>query len=240
MPRSLAEPLQPLSVAFGRLLPDLKVVVGGGSVLAARWFHRHSTDIDMFVSPEAMARLLGEQNLMYAAVAAHLKGVTRTVSLDAFSGFLAGDLDGTTFSLAASEFVRDDRPSSETVAGTHFHAATNEEVVAGKIRGRLHRRGDKPVEAPVRDLYDIAVAPYFEPGLIDRILHGIVPRGRAVIAADLRLLPEDIQETGSKPLIRPRYAFEWRTLAAAVADAVEAGDESLLPTPAPVRQRPEP
>ena len=97
----------------------------------------------------------------------------------------------------------------------------------------------RPVSG-VNGLYDIAVAPHFEPGLIDRILHGIVPRGRAVIAADLRLLPEDIHETGSKPLIRARYEFEWRTLAAAVADAVEAGDKSLLPTPAPVRQSLEP
>ena len=39
--------------------------MGGGSVLAARWHHRHSTDIDLFVSPATMEKLVGEDSLLY-------------------------------------------------------------------------------------------------------------------------------------------------------------------------------
>ena len=145
--------------------------MAGGSVLEARWRHRRSTDIDLFVSPATMEKLVGENSLLYQGLVSQLDA-SGNAAMDSFNGFLSGEMEGTSFSLAASEFVRDDRTHPENVDGTHFQAATNEEILAGKIRGRLHRSGQHPAQAPLRDLYDITVAPHLEPGVVDRILGG--------------------------------------------------------------------
>ena len=69
---------------------------------------------------------------------------------------------------------------------------------------------------------------------------GVSPRGRTVIADDLRRLPKNLHKIDPKSILQPRYAFEWTTLAGAIADAIEGGDESLLPTPTRPRPSPEP
>ena len=227
-PKALAGALESLHDIFSRCLPDVSVVMGGGSVLAARWHHRISTDIDLFVSPAAMLTLTTKNSLLYQAVLNLLQGVGEA-NIEAFSGFLSGEIKETPFSLAASEFIREDRAAFEKIATTDFQAATNEEILEGKIMGRLHRRGNQPVQAPIRDLYDIAVAARLAPGVVNRVLGGITTKGRSVIARDLRFLPGNLHEVDPKPLLKPRYQVEREGLAGAVATAVEAGDESLLP-----------
>ena len=197
-------------------------------MLAARWNHRVSTDIDLFVSRASMILLTTERSLSYQGALNQLQGIGEA-SIEPLSGFLSGETGGTPFSLAASEFVRDEREALEIVEGTCFQAATNEEILSGKLMGRLHRSGAQPSVAPMRDLYDIVVAAYMDPGVVDRVLGGITSRGRSVIAADLRRLPENLYQDDRKPILSPRYDIDMHGLASEVAAAVDAGDETLLP-----------
>lgn len=166
--------------------------------------------------------------LSYQGALNQLQGIGEA-NIEPFSGFLSGDIEGTPFSLAASEFVRDDRKVLEIIDGTFFQAATNEEILSGKLMGRLHRSGVQPSIAPIRDLYDIVVATHMDPGVVDRVLEGITPKGRSVIAADLRQLPDNLHAIDRKPILSPRYEVDMHGLAKAVAAAVEASDETLLP-----------
>ena len=228
MPQELHSALQALDNVFVHLLPEVSVVMGGGTVLAARWDHRRSTDIDLFVSPKTMITLMNQMNLSYQGAVTRLQTVGNA-TMEPFNGFLSGEIGSVPFSLAASEFIKDNRLGDEQVGSTNFQAATNQEILAGKIQGRLHRRSSQPVTAPVRDLYDIIVARHMAPGLVNSVLDGITPKGRAVIANDLKLLPENLHETDPKRLMNPRYRVELQGIAGTVAAAIEAGDESLLP-----------
>ena len=232
IPKSLVPAVKSLHTIFFRFLPDVNVVMGGGSVLAARWNHRDSTDIDLFVSPAAMQALTAEKSLLYRAV----REAIGEAGVDPFSGFLSGDIEGTPFSLAASEFIREDQGVSEQIADTYFRAATNEEILSGKIMGRLHRNSGQAVAAPIRDLYDIVVAAHRASGVVGYILSGITQKGRSVIAADLRRMPDNLQEVDQKPLMNPRYQVELKGLAKTVAAAIEAGNETLLPPVFPSKQ----
>ena len=211
--------------------------MGGGSVLAARWDHRHSTDIDLFVSPATMDALTNERRLLYQAVPIQLQDLGR-VNVDAVSGFLSGEICQTPCSLVASEFISDGRAGGVKVGATDFQAATTAEVLSGKIQGRMHRRGTQPAAVPIRDIYDIVVAAHLAPGVVDRILRRITPNGRSVIADDLRRLPDELHEADPKPLISPQYEMDLDGLPAAVADAIEAGDETLLPEAKRISQTP--
>ena len=207
-------------------------MMGGGTVLAARWHHRESTDIDLFVSPATMGTLTNEKILVVQGLLTQLQGIGQA-NFNPDSGFLSGEINNTPFSLAASEFVNESRGGSDIVRGTNFSAATNEEIFSGKIKGRLHRMGAQRPRVPVRDLYDIVVAAHLDPGVISRVLEGITPKGRSVIAADLRSLPDNLHEVDPKPLLNPKYKVDLAGIANAIAPAIEAGDESLLPQTTP-------
>ena len=228
LPKALASAARRLHGIFFQFLSDVNIVMGGGSVLAARWNHRVSTDIDLFVSRASMVLLTTDKNLPYQGVLNQLQGIGEA-NLEPLSGFLSGDIEGTPFSLAASEFVRDDRRVLEVIDGTFFQAATNEEILSGKLKGRLHRSGAQPSIAPIRDLYDIVVAAHMDPGIVDRVLEGITSKGRSVVAADLRRLPDTLHQNDLKPILNPRFEVDMYGLPKAVAAAVEAGDETLLP-----------
>lgn len=229
LPPRLASAAKLLHQALLDAVPDIPVVMGGGSVLAARWQHRESTDVDLFVSAGSMRLALDGGNAL--ALATRLQGLGAEATLNSEGGLLSGHAGGVQFSLCASEFILDSRPPSQVVEGTRFQAATNEEVLSGKIKGRLHR---KEATAPIRDLYDIVMARHFDPGVVDEVLNGIVPRGRQIIAEGLRKLPDNLHEIDPKPLVRPTWRIPLHGLPATVAEAVAAGDESLLPMAEPM------
>ena len=232
LPPGLAGAVKLLHGALADAVPDIPIVMGGGSVLAARWRHRDSTDVDLFVSAGSMRTLLDRGSAV--TVVGRLRRAGAQADMDPLSGFLTGLAGEVPFSLSASEFILDGRPPSQVIEGTGFQAATNEEVLSGKIKGRLHRTGLTEANAPVRDLYDIVMARHFDPGVVEEVLNGIVPRGRQIIAEGLRQLPDNLHETDAKPLINPTWRIPLHGLPSVVAQAIAEGDESLLPKAEPI------
>ena len=58
LPEGPAELFEAVRETIGEYLGgEHHMRLGGGTALAARWAHRHSTDVDLFTDPEPYARL---------------------------------------------------------------------------------------------------------------------------------------------------------------------------------------
>ena len=122
--------------------------LGGGTVLAARWEHRDSFDLDIQIHPETeRAHLERKANpelwrKMYAA------GATR-IDMEATPTIIFGEGGRIEF-VEARPIPRKGHRVERLPSGTAVLLASSQ-ILAGKL---IHRGTD----APVRDLYDLAVA----------------------------------------------------------------------------------
>lgn len=179
-------------------LPRHKLTLGGGTVLAARWKHRESTDVDLFAPLDAfdhedsrmtaLAALVDERlrtgELIDAVVAKrHLR-----LNLDKPAGELTvfTGHDATAHPVAADE----------TAAGFAVHSV--QEILARKLRFRIHGLGD----FTQRDFYDFAVAALVEPDSMASVLASFDPEANRAVAHELRREPAGF---AGKPLLAPAY-----------------------------------
>ena len=127
--------------------------IGGGTILAARWNHRVSDDIDLKITPVAGESRLAEQRLghfnnrMTALGATEIHHGPNQVVVEFGNSRL--DIYEGSPGLKGSERV-------EAVEGELEVVLSSAQILHGKIRGR-------GLESPTRDLYDIGVA-----GKLDR------------------------------------------------------------------------
>ena len=141
---------EPLARAFGG---SEHVRFGGGTALAARWAHRHSVDVDLFVEPEPYRHfhwhtggrftleLTAEQSVNRLAIGrdeAH-------ISFHGRSGHV---------SISPVRGLPDDPRSSDTPRGTSLPFETTAEILGKKLLYRMSRAK----EVISQDLYDLAFA----------------------------------------------------------------------------------
>ena len=189
----LTEPAKSLWAAIQNRLAELRHaneetpetwMMGGGSVLAARWRHRRSTDIDLITSAGWQIRGLenrGRNDFTNAMTA------------------LGGRLDG--YNQAAVEMTFPGRkrlhvfrsePSPalghvDTVIDDHrFDALSTTQILAGKLLNRSLR-------APARDLYDIVIASEREPAGLHRAVNMLSPDMQGDIAVMWHVRREKIE-----------------------------------------------
>ena len=174
----------PASTAWRTIAPVLTRHVGtptddhcpwllsGGTLLAARWaWHRDSNDIGVVAASDSalslwpMADTAGRLQHLDAEFrrSGWILDPTRTTAWQ--RGY-----DHPETNQALDLFAGDPRPSMEPVKtlvdAARAYTATTTQVLYGKLQGRGHR-------APVRDLYDIAVAGRTDPHALRRALRHI-------------------------------------------------------------------
>lgn len=175
-PRELLEAVRaPLALAFGG---ENNLRLGGGTALAARWHHRHSTDVDIFVEPEPYRHFHwntgGRFHLdLTAAAPVDRLIIGRTGAYMSFQG-LPGHV-----SVAPVRGLPDDPRSPDTVAGTDLPLETTAEILAKKLAFRMALEK----ELVRRDLYDIAFAREREPAALQTALDALQTRELAEIRA---------------------------------------------------------
>ena len=136
------------------LEPGTTWTLGGGTVLAARWGHRESADIDIKLGDgNTLRRLREEENPDFVAglKAAGATKMERDSDQLWRITFKAGRLDlgvGPTTPQEGAEIV-------ETQSG-RIEVLSNAQILCGKLKNRALR-------APVRDLFDVAVAARRDP-----------------------------------------------------------------------------
>ena len=155
----------PLARAFGG---EHHLRLGGGTALAARWNHRHSTDVDLFVEPDPYRHFHWNTGGPFTLDLTAAAPVDRLVIADdgAYISFhgRAGHV-----SVAPARGLPLDPRSPDTVPGTKLPFETTAEILAKKIHFRMAREK----ELLARDLYDIAFARQRDPVALQTALDAL-------------------------------------------------------------------
>ena len=173
--------------------------LGGGTALAARWAHRHSTDVDLFIGSAPYERLFTERLSFRDHVQRHLGA--HAVDVDsgiATIHFRQNDQLGEV-TLATSPPLTRLPASSDTVRNTPVHLEATAEILAKKLHYRMFLQG----RLLPRDLYDLAMAREHEPGLLHSALRAVDTPDLRAIQMQLHSLPDRWLANHGRPLIRP-------------------------------------
>lgn len=185
--------------------PPGEWTIGGGTILAERWAHRDSTDIDLTVPDGSLIQALGERlggtlpEDMYAVGAEHVSiGKTRHRAV-----FRDGTID-------IAEM--DSRPRHghqlALLDGRPIRVKSSTQI----LRGKLERAQRK--ESPARDLFDIAVAAHAAPSALSAAANMLDPETIRAIAAEWTASSHRLNQEATAKLqnISPEYAPEMREL----------------------------
>jgi len=191
-------------------------VLGGGTVLAARWRHRISTDIDLFTTSDEWMRVR-------ARLVEHLQGMT-DLRIGVYPSMVSCELpDGGRFSFSGSDSVMADPLSAEFEATTGIGLHDTAEILARKIRARMVNSRSYLV----RDAYDVVCARIYEPQALGRVLRTLEPQELLSLEYDGKQPSLPFDE--SQPLMRPTYPSlaDAASLRKALFDALGRNSMSL-------------
>ena len=233
LPAGPAGLLEAVRKAFGEHLGgEDRMRLGGGTALAARWAHRHSTDVDLFTDQESYVRLWERRDAFLRAITQRA-GPTEVLTVLRWNTkiILQGGREVTLF----TSLPQTDKPrSADTVRGTRVPLETNAEILARKLWGRM--LDSRKLLA--RDLYDFAVARHHDSAAVQAAMKNIEVSDLRQLHRELQSLPEGwMERAGQRPLIRPVYPKEARDPAPFVADQVHREILSRTP-PRPKRSPP--
>lgn len=173
--------------------------LGGGTALVARWEHRHSTDVDLFIdraSYESVYQRIGdEMDATLAALAGD--GVLSAPTVN--PGYLMFTTAHGAVSLFTTEtVVPNPRPTtSDREHQTLVSIEPTEEILAKKLVKRIWNNG----VFVARDAYDIVIASAYDPDALDIAKRQLLERQRTAISERLLELSKSNLESDSE-LIR--------------------------------------
>ena len=224
-------PFRDLSARLAHISPTGTFVLGGGTVLAARYRHRKSTDLDIFLSlitSERIDRKHGERVWIN-----HLKewlGDEPEQTIGAMT--VIGMIGNVPFSVCPASGVLETGIPQE-IYGHIIAGQTTHEILEGKILGRII---DENTPNTIRDLYDITVAARLEPEAMASVLTKLAKWPIQVERAMMSLndTPNDLHETDPKPIIEARYDLELPNLAQRLIPMMQSGDPAQAPTTRPM------
>ena len=174
---------------------------GGGTVLAARWNHRRSLDVDLFCEPTTYGRLSPAQR---ARIEKAINEIAGCVPSQTWCEDIATytEISGTEATVLPGIIVIE--PSNPTTLdGTWLALQSTAQILYAKIAWRMYEGG----EIAVRDAYDLACARKHDPRALTQARSHISPRVLEMVAEIIRQLPAGWSGESEKPLIEPRYAW---------------------------------
>ncbi len=198
LPRGPAELLEAVRKPLADHLGEHRIRLGGGTALAARWAHRHSTDVDLFVDHTTYEGLFRNRHRFSADIELHTGTVEQ---LGVGPGYTIIVLQDGEITVLATPSFTDQPVSGDTVRGTRVALESNAEVLAKKL---AHRLATYYIFVP-RDLYDIAVARRLDSGALDTAFATIPSASLEDIGHELALLPSNWADGHRQPLLQPAY-----------------------------------
>ena len=171
--------------------------MGGGSVLAARWHHRHSTDVDLFFDTQTHGDVPLDE-IIEGFRALEDRGQVEKLETYASQGFSC-ERANTPLSFFATEQVTPVRISGEREAKTGIGTEASAEILVKKIRARM-------IRSPrylSRDAYDFVVAHVEDPYAVDQVFQVLNLEERRILAYDAH--HQAVQLTDAERIISPAY-----------------------------------
>jgi len=199
-------------VVLARVAPTLltlfgadSIVLGGGTVLAARWHHRVSTDIALFTNLEHYQGRVADRREEVASTLGRLLSGAAEGAVEVERGWLRVHFREGPAALTTipRPTIRD--PYTEVATGTGIGSTA--EILARKLQSRILDLG----VLTDRDLYDLLVARERDPVALRRVLTSVTDAERAAIASELRSLPRNW--SSGEPVRDPAYPDLLRGLA---------------------------
>lgn len=215
LPPGPAELFEAVREAFGEHLDgEQHMRLGGGTALALRWAHRHSTDVDLFTDQESYSRLW-ERRDAFRRTIKHRAGPAEVLTVLRWNTKII--LRGGEVTLFTSPPWTDEPRSVDTVRGTRVPLETNAEILVKKLAGRML----DSQRLLARDLYDFAVARHLDSAAVKAAMKNTDVSDLKQLKRELQSLPEGwMQRTDQRALIRPAYPEEAKDPAPFVVDQV--------------------
>ena len=215
--------------------PIPQAMLGGGTVLAALWNHRDSTDLDFAVPRTVVEGLPKGTPAQFAQwIERELGAKVRRVGekLDEDAWLVAGDLpDGTPFSLHCLSF--EEHALGPPIKPTGTPSQSLHDIMRGKVAGRAviaHLlTGTSHDTPPIRDVYDFAICAHLEPDALLRVLDSMSDDFRIMAAKAYLDAPPDLHKRDRKPIINPRFDVPMHGLPQAAGQAIMEMGLSAIP-----------
>ena len=201
-----------VDTALAGILPDgRKWRLGGGTVLAARWAHRKSTDVDIFLPSNSGIAALDPRwnpwftNEMHAHGASRLEVQDRSLKFS----FPTGRIE-----ITQLDPIPNMPPEVALVDGRDISVYDNGQILTGKLYGRGKR-------LPPRDIFDLAVARHEDPSALRTAVNFLDGPLLAEVLHTIRMVADVYSEDAPNAIIEP--AQRWFHLLHEGADsAIEA------------------
>ena len=188
------EEVLPLVLEF---VPAEQVLLGGGTALAARWQHRESFDIDLFMPHATFAETIFRESARFEDRLKELRlGRVATFGTD---GCTLYSQDGKVDIVASFPLTANNR-SKDCAADGSVVLETNLEILAKKLHHRMIAHG----RIVPRDLYDMAFARRFEPEIMEAAWSARPVRDPQVLVAALTSFSPGWMRRHEEPVVNPR------------------------------------
>ena len=172
--------------------------LGGGTVLAAQWHHRISTDIDIFLPADSgLSAIAPNWDRTFTDEMAEL-GATR-VDVQPLSlkfTFPEGRVE-----ITALDPVPSVRGNRTGVEGRDTWVLPNVCILSGKLQGR-------GMSMPPRDVFDICVAARMDPGSLEGAVNHLHEQTRAEIVAGLLEGLNHFREDAERSILGPLASWQ--------------------------------
>ena len=256
-PVTLQEHLQAPAREMGerlKLWGRKEVVMGGGSILAARYGHRKSTDLDLWMQESMVIKMRGEEaeeadgtlRTRLAQTQAEKEKIQiswkesrefRWMNDPVINGIIEGDGKDVKYSLyplRSSGFV-EENPARGLVDGTEWKALTDDEILSGKL-DRISRG-----TVVIRDLYDLCTLAYENPDSVEEALARFTKESLEKMVEVLNEADPDLHQRANPegenhPILDGKRELVLEGLARRVAKGIRTGHTGDFPKALPQRK----
>ncbi|MCY3541891.1 MAG: nucleotidyl transferase AbiEii/AbiGii toxin family protein [Gammaproteobacteria bacterium] len=179
------------------IAPRSSFLLGGGTVLEARWHHRLSTDVDLFTNEKGMFEFI-DPFIRLANSDDWLNRGIRIEQTFAATGVIGNTPHGE-FSIHGNPNIFSNARTEEEIEGTGIFAQSTPEILLRKIRARMLRTA----LYYSRDAYDVVVATLYAPNELKLVLDSLNVLEKDSLEFDRNR--SDLQIRDLEDLIQPKF-----------------------------------
>ena len=180
--------------AFNKFIREDSLSMGGGTVLQARWQHRESTDIDLFLSSAEFNSVIRESRESLEKAIYEIPGISLERSWVA-TNVVYCDVNGRELTLLPSDSLIDDT-SGRAVPNTRVNTEATATILFKKVQKRMIEGG----AFEIRDLFDLYTSIERDPEALNHVLKFISRSDLEVLVTTLRRLPDQWFAETTQPL----------------------------------------